>query len=90
MDRATTEILGSMPSLTVRIATAEDSIVSKLEWYRKTNETSDRQWDDVTRLIRLLGSDADLGRLTAMSESVGVDDLLRRLLEENRETLRGG
>ena len=52
--------------------------------------TSDRQWDDVTRLIRLLGSDADLGRLTAMSESVGVDDLLRRLLEENRETLRGG
>ena len=90
MDRATTEILGSMPSLTVRIATAEDSIVSKLEWYRKTNETSDRQWDDVTRLIRLLGSDADLGRLTAMSESVGVDDLLRRLLQENRETLRGG
>jgi hypothetical protein len=90
MDRATTETLGSMPTLTVRIATAEDSIVSKLEWYRKTNETSDRQWDDVTRLIRLLGSDADLGRLTAMSESVGVDDLLRRLLQENPEPLRGG
>lgn len=67
------------------IATAEDSIISKLEWYRKTNETSDRQWDDVTRLIRLLGSQADLARLTDMATSVGVDDLLNRLLNENQD-----
>jgi hypothetical protein len=64
MDRATLETLGGEPPLKVRIATAEDSIISKLEWYRKTNETSERQWDDVTRLIRLLGSQADLARLT--------------------------
>jgi hypothetical protein len=85
MDRATLETLGGEPPLKVRIATAEDSIISKLEWYRKTNETSERQWDDVTRLIRLLGSQADLARLTDMARSVGVDDLLHRLLNENRD-----
>lgn len=86
MDRATEESLGGEPPLEVRIATAEDSIISKLEWYRKTNETSERQWDDVTRLIRLLGSHADVARLTEMAESVGVDDLLKRLLKENEGT----
>lgn len=45
-------------------AFGEDFYFSELEWYRKTNETSERQWDDVTRLIRLLGSQADLARLT--------------------------
>jgi hypothetical protein len=50
---------------------------------KKANETSERQWDDVTRLIRLLGSPADLARLTDMARSVGVDDLLHRLLNEN-------
>jgi hypothetical protein len=86
MDRATEESLGGQPPLEVRIATAEDSIISKLEWYRKTNETSERQWDDVTRLIRLLGSHADVARLTEMAESVGVNDLLKRLLNENEGT----
>jgi hypothetical protein len=80
MNRATTEFLGGEPPLEVRIATAEDSIISKLEWYRRTNETSERQWDDVTRLIQLLGSHADVLRLTEMAEAVGVHDLLKRLL----------
>jgi hypothetical protein len=83
MERATTESLGGSPPLEVRISTAEDSIISKLEWYRKTNETSERQWDDVTRLIQLLGSHADFARLTEMAESVGVGDLLKRLLNQS-------
>jgi hypothetical protein len=55
---------------------------SKLEWYRKTNQTSERQWGDVTRLIRLLGSHADIARLSEMAESVGVKDLLKLLLDK--------
>jgi hypothetical protein len=88
MSRATQESLGGEPPLAVKIATAEDCIISKLEWYRKTNETSERQWEDVTRLIRLLASHADVARLTEMAESVGVDDLLKRLLDENDATKR--
>lgn len=80
MNRATVEHLGDLHPLEIRVATPEDSIISKLEWYRKTNETSERQWDDVTRLLKLLGDAADVEYLRASAESVGIPDLLERLL----------
>jgi hypothetical protein len=83
MQRASTQLLGESRTVAVSIATAEDSIVSKLEWFRLTNETSERQWDDVTKLIKLLGGDTDIEYLQAASESVGVADLLERLLEQS-------
>lgn len=82
MNRATVEHLGDSHVLEIHIATPEDAIVSKLEWYRKTNETSERQWDDVTRLLKLLGNAADMEYLRESAESVGVQDLLERLLRE--------
>ena len=83
MNRSTLERLGGGKSIEVRIATAEDSIISKLEWFRLTNETSERQWDDVCRLIKLLSTQADVSYLHRAAESVGVGDLLQRLLEES-------
>ena len=80
MRRASTQRLGDNRTIDVPIASAEDSIVSKLEWYRLTNETSERQWDDVSRLIRLLGDEADVVYLRQAADSVGVLDLLERLL----------
>lgn len=82
MRRASTQSLGVSRTVAVPIATAEDSIVSKLEWFRLTNESSERQWDDVTRLIKLLGTQADVPYLHESSESVGVSDLLDRLLRQ--------
>ena len=82
MNRAKMEHLGDSHVLEIRIATPEDSIISKLEWYRKTNETSERQWDDVTRLLKLLGDAADREYLMASADSVAVKDLLERRLRE--------
>lgn len=82
MRRASTQLLGERRTVAVPIATAEDSIVSKLEWFRLTNETSERQWDDVTKLIKLLGSEADVEYLREASASVSVGDLLERLLTQ--------
>lgn len=82
MNRATMEQLGDSLALEIRVATAEDAIVSKLEWFRKTDETSDRQWDDVTRLMKLLGDAADIEYLRTSAESVDVQDLLDRLFSE--------
>ncbi|MDA0284105.1 MAG: hypothetical protein O3B86_12210 [Planctomycetota bacterium] len=81
MRRATPECLGRDRTVEVPIATAEDAIISKLEWYRKKDETSERQWDDVTRLITLLGTTADLAYLRTAAESVGVSNLLERLID---------
>lgn len=82
MDRASLEALGNVDGLKICIASPEDAIISKLEWYQMTNETSDRQWSDVTRLLKLLGDAADIGYLRASAESVGVQKLLDRLLAE--------
>jgi len=81
MRRATVATLGDSRTIEVPIATAEDAIISKLEWYRLTNETSERQWDDVSRLIRLLGDSADFEYLRQAAESVGVTDLMDRLID---------
>lgn len=83
MQRATQEELGTGNTLSVTMTSAEDSVISKLEWYRKGNETSERQWDDVSRLVRLLGDSADVAYLKEAAESVGVHDLLSRLLSES-------
>jgi hypothetical protein len=80
MRRASLHVLGDNRTVEVPMATAEDSIISKLEWYRLSNETSERQLDDVSRLIKLLGDAADLDYLHRAAESVGVADLLTRLL----------
>ncbi|HJN09896.1 MAG: hypothetical protein QGG09_13935 [Pirellulaceae bacterium] len=82
MQRASSQILGDDRTVEVPIASAEDSIISKLEWYQLTNETSERQWDDVSRLIKLLGDTADVGYLKHAAESIGVAELLTKLLKQ--------
>ncbi len=80
MERAQMQRLGEKRFVELPIATAEDSIISKLEWYRLSNETSERQWNDVSRLRDLLGEDADRDYLDRSARSVGVKDLLERLM----------
>ncbi len=82
MHRAAPQLLGGDRPLTVPIATAEDSIVAKLEWYRLGDEASERQWDDVSRLVALLGDSLDVAHMQQMAASLGVADLLERLLTE--------
>ena len=82
MSRAAPQPLGGDRPLTVPIATAEDSIVAKLEWYRLGDEASQRQWDDVSRLVALLGDSLDVAHMQRMAASLGVADLLERLLTE--------
>ena len=81
MQRARPHRLGDSPGVDVPIATAEDVIISKLEWYRLTNETSQRQWEDVSRLKELLGDEIDRSYLQTAAQSVGVADLLEKLMK---------
>jgi len=55
-------------------------IVAKLEWFRMGDNSSQRQWDDVCRLVALHGPVLDLAHIRRRAESVGVIDLLERLL----------
>ena len=82
MARAMPQALSADDSLRVPVATPEDSIVAKLERFRLGDESSQRQWDDVSRLVALHGPALDVAHMRLMAESVGVIDLLNRLLAE--------
>jgi hypothetical protein len=58
------------------ISSAEDSVVRKLDWYRRGGEVSDRQWRDVLGMLRICGTKIDRVYLEREAKEVGVSDLL--------------
>ena len=64
-------------------ATAEDTVLSKLIWYRSGGETSSQQWNDLRGILRAQNDHLDLQYLNLWAPRLGVADLLRRLLEED-------
>lgn len=79
IERAELGTVGRDRALMVPFATAEDIIVIKLQWYRLGNENSERQWNDISRIVSLLGASLDREYLHRDSQSVGDEDFLRRL-----------
>ncbi len=82
MNRAAPGKVDLQSDFEVPIASPEDTILSKLEWYRLGNEVSERQWDDVARVIKILGNTADQEYLERHAAELGVSDLLQKLLRE--------
>ncbi len=67
---------------TAYFASAEDTILAKLEWYRLGNETSERQWRDVLGVLAAQAGRLDLNYLRQSAATLGVADLLERALVE--------
>lgn len=76
------EVLDPATNRSVPIATAEDTILSKLLWYRDGGEVSDRQWSDVLGVIRVQGAALDLQYLRATARELDVGGLFDRALAE--------
>ena len=70
------------PSRSVPVKTAEDTILRKLEWYRLGGEVSDRQWGDVLGILRTQDDRLNLDYLQSRSQTLRVEDLLARAVEE--------
>lgn len=81
-DRAVLTTVGDAPLLALRIATVEDIILLKLEWYRLGNEQSERQWDDVTRLAKFHGVRLDRPYIDHWATELAVADLKERLFKQ--------
>lgn len=64
------------------IASAEDTILAKLEWFRLGGETSERQWADILGVLKTLGASLDDAYMRRWATSLGVGDLLDRALAE--------
>ena len=83
--RSTISRLGTTDNgIDVPIASVEDILLAKLEWYRVGNEVSERQWDDVTRLVKLNRDNLDWSYLESVADEIGVGDLLNRLSSQTK------
>ena len=71
----------------VPVSSPEDTVLTKLEWYRKGAETSQRQWEDVSGLVRVQGTRLDRAYLSVICERfdggpVGIEAVAASLSEE--------
>jgi len=66
----------------VYVATAEDTVLAKLRWFRSGNESSKNQWNDVLGIIAVVRDELDMDYMRSWAERLGVSDLLQRAFDE--------
>lgn len=70
------------PERTAYVATAEDSILAKLEWYRLGGEQSERQWRDIKGMVQVQGDRLDQEYIRQQAAVLEVADLWQKMFSE--------
>jgi len=63
------------------VASAEEILLAKLQWYRIGGEVSERRWDDITTLVAV-NEDMNFEYLNDWAARLRVEDLLARALDD--------
>lgn len=71
------------------VASSEDVVLAKLEWFRTGGEVSERQWGDLLGVLRVSGPMLDQDYLIRMAASLGLSALLERALQDAKRPLGG-
>lgn len=83
LQRARPHPFGDAPdSPQFRVASAEDTILAKLEWFRSGGEVSDRQWADIVGVLKASGTPLDGAYLERWALALSVADILTRARAE--------
>ncbi len=69
--------------VSAKFASPEDTILSKLEWYRMGGEVSERQWRDILGVLKICAGELDLDYLHTWARELEVSDLLDIALKES-------
>jgi hypothetical protein len=63
------------------VASAEDILLAKLQWYRMGGQVSERQWTDIAGILAV-APDLDAAYLRDWAARLGVADLLDKAAAE--------
>lgn len=66
----------------LRITSAEVIVLRKLDWFRRGDETSQRQWRDILSVLRFQRGNLDEGFLDSAASELGLSELLQRARRE--------
>lgn len=77
-ERCQQRSVGSGAPRTFPMATAEDTVLRKLLWYRAVDEVSERQWADVLGMLRVQGGALDREYLDHWAAALALTELLSR------------
>lgn len=70
------------PDSVVCLASPEDIILSKLQWYEMGQRVSERQWLDILGVVKVQGDALDTEYLLRWSQALGICDLWQRACSE--------
>ena len=76
------QVIGTDPDQMAYVASAEDIILAKLEWYRLGGEVSERQWRDIQGILEVSGNRLDRSYLRHWAAMLNISDLLEQALAE--------
>lgn len=60
----------------------EEIYIAKLDWYKMGNEVSEKQWSDITKVIKAQSNQLHLDYMRRTAAELDVSDLLDRALQE--------
>ena len=78
--RVVRDIVLGGETLAVPVATAEDTLLMKLVWYRSGGEVSERQWNDVRGIVAVQGQRLDRAYIAQWAAYLKVADLAEQAL----------
>jgi len=82
ISRRTARQLSQNDLTPIFVASPEDTVLAKLQWYRDGGGVSDRQWNDVLGVIKVQGTTLDLDYMKEWARELGVADLLGRAIND--------
>ncbi len=85
-DRRRVTRLSAHPDFEAPVATPEDTVLTKLDWYCKGGCVSERQWSDVRGVIAVQGERLDRDYMRLWARHLGVEDLLERAFAQDLAT----
>lgn len=82
LERRVAQVIAQEPERRAYLATAEGTILTKLEWFRMDGEVSERQWSDILGILKVQAEGLDSAYLRHWAAELGLSDLLARALDD--------